>query len=251
MIEIVESKPFDSVLVERIFRPASMALAVDETGQQLMMGRAMPYVLQRGPVSVAPVSARYKNLSFLSGAGSVYATAADLLHFVRALRNGAFGNAAQRLLGAPNDTTWTGWYGRINGYEGSVDFLPAADLTFILLSNLQSAANWQIRERVRNIMVGRAISGIVVPPAALPRFENLAEIVGLYGDPADPIVIAAKEGRVFRDENEFYPVSGGRYYIPASGALMRFARDTSGNVEAIMTRFGTAPERASRRIGRR
>jgi CubicO group peptidase (beta-lactamase class C family) len=251
VIEIMESKPFDSVLVERIFRPASMALAVDETGQQLMMGRAMPYVLQRGPVSVAPVSARYKNLSFLSGAGSVYATAADLLHFVRALRNGAFGNAAQRLLGAPNDTTWTGWYGRINGYEGSVDFLPAADLTFILLSNLQSAANWQIRERVRNIVVGRAISGIVVPPAALPRFENLAEIVGLYGDPADPIVIAEKEARLFRDENEFYPVSGGLYYIPASGALMRFARDTRGNVEAIMTRFGTAPERTSRRIERR
>ena len=251
VVEIVEKKAFDSVLAERVFRPASMALATDETGQQLMTGRALPFKLQRGPVSVAPVSARYKDLSFLSGVGSVYATAADLLHFVRALHGGRFGNVTQKLVGPPSDTTWTGIYGRINGYEGSVDFLPSADLTFVLLSNLQSAANWQLRERVRNIVRGRAISAIVAPPAAVPPFENLAEIVGLYGDPADPLPIEEKAGRLFRDGDAIYPISGGMYYEPVSGALMHFGRDTSGSVESIITRFGAGPERIKRRIVQR
>jgi CubicO group peptidase (beta-lactamase class C family) len=250
VVELVEQKPFDSVLAERVFRPASMALAIDETGRQLMSGRALPYFLERGPVTVAVMSAPYKDLSFLSGAGSLYATAGDLLRFVRALRRGTFGDVAGKLLGTPGDTTWTGWYGRTNGYEGSVDFLPASDLTVVLLSNLQSAANWQIRQRVRSLAVGRAISGLAALPPVGPRFEDPAQFVGLYGDPADPIAIVERDGRLFRDESEFYPISGGLYYIPASGATMRFARDASGNVESIMTRFGTAPERSARRIGR-
>ncbi|HEV8357146.1 MAG TPA: serine hydrolase domain-containing protein [Gemmatimonadales bacterium] len=250
VIEIVEKKPFDAILAERVFRPASMTSATDETGQKLMAGRALPYVLERGPRSVTVASAPYKDLGFLIGAGSVYATAGDLLHFVRALHRGTFGSVARKLLGTPGDTAWTGWYGRINGYEGSVDFLPSADITVVLLSNLQSGANWQIRQRVRSIMVGRPISGIAAPPAVAPAFENPAQFVGLYGDPADPVGVVEKDGRLLRDGNEFYPISGGRYYLPASGATMRFARDSSGNVDSMLTRFGTAPERSSRRIGR-
>ena len=250
VIEIVESKPFDSVLVERIFRPASMASATEETGRRLMMGRALTYMLQGGPVGVEVVSAPYQDLTFLAGAGSLYATAGDLLHFVRTLHNGTFGTVAKKLLGTATDTTWTGWYGRTTGYEGSVDFLPATDLTFILLTNLRSAATWQIRERVRSILTGRAVSGIVPPPTPVRPFESPAQFLGLYGDPADPLVISEKHGRLFRDESDFYPISGGMYYVPVSGQLMRFARDTSGNVESIITRFGTAPERTLRRIGR-
>jgi CubicO group peptidase (beta-lactamase class C family) len=252
VIEIVEKKPFDGVLVQRVFRPASMTLATDEMGQQLMKGRALPYMLQGGPVSVAPVSAPYQDFSFLIGAGSVYASAGDLLHFVRHLHNGTFGVVAQKLLGTATDTMWTGWYGRTNGYEGSVDFLPATDLTFVLLTNLRSASTWQIRERVRSILKGHAITGIVHPPVAVPPFESPTDFVGLYGDPADPLVISEKQGRLFRDESDFYPISGRMYYVPVSGQLMRFGRDSRGIVDSIFTRFApTAPERSLGRIGRR
>jgi CubicO group peptidase (beta-lactamase class C family) len=251
VVEIVEHKPFDSVLVERIFRPASMTWATDETSRQLMTGRAMPYVLQEGPVTVSVASARYKDLSFLSGAGSVYASGGDLLHFVRTLHRGTFGSVAQKLLGSATDTTWTGWYGRTNGYEASVDFLPAGDLTVILLSNLRSGANWQIRQRLRKLVLGRAISDIPPPPPVARPFENFAEIVGLYGDPADPVEVAEKEGRLFRDGDAIYPISGRLYYSPVSAAVTRFGRDASGNVEVMLTRFGTDPERSAPRVGRR
>jgi CubicO group peptidase (beta-lactamase class C family) len=250
VVEIVENKPFDDVLAERIFRPGSMTSATGETGEQLMMNRARPYRLVAGVANVAVASVPYKDLSFLTGAGSAYATAEDLLHFVRALHGGKFGSVAQKQLETAADTAWASWYGRTNGYEGSVDFLPAQDLTFIFLSNLQSAANWQIRAQVRNILVGHRVAPITRPPPIAPSFESPATVVGMYGDAADPLVISEADGRLFRDENEFYPMAGGRYYLPVSGATMRFGRNSRGDVDSILTRFGDGPERALRRIGR-
>lgn len=249
IIEIVENKPFDVVLAEQIFRPASMTSATGETGEQLMMNRALPFRLGAGAVNTAVASAQYKDLGFLTGAGSVYATAEDLLRFVRALHGGKFGSVSQKQLGAPTDTVWTGWYGRTNGYEGSVDFLPAQDLTFIFLSNLRSAANWQLREQVRRVLLSRAVAAIASVPPVAPQFEARGAVVGSYGDPVDPLVISESEGRLFRDESEFYPIAGGRYYLPASGATFRFARDSGGSVDSIITRFpGAAEERALRRV---
>jgi hypothetical protein len=133
-----------------------------------------------------------------------------------------------------------------------VDFLPAQDLTFIFLSNLRSAANWQIRTEVKNILVGRAVATIASVPAVAPSFEPHSAIVGAYGDPADPVVISVAESRLFRDESEFYPIAGGWYYLPASGTTFRFGRDSGGNVDSMVTRFPWAvSQRALRRIGQR
>ena len=249
IVEIVENKPFDVVLAEQIFRPASMTSATGETGEQLMMDRALPFRLGAGPVNTAVSSAQHKDLGFLTGAGSLYATAEDLLRFVRALHDGRFGSVSQKQLGAPTDTVWTGWYGRTNGYEGSVDFLPASDLTFIFLSNLRSAANWQIREQVRRLLLGRAVETIASVPPVARQFEARSAVVGAYGDPVDPVVVSESDGRLFRDESEFYPIAGGRYYLPASGATFRFARDSGGSVDSVITHFpGATQERALRRV---
>jgi hypothetical protein len=214
-----------------------MTSATDETGQQLMPDRAMPYRLGAGPVSVAVASAAYKDLGFLTGAGSVYATAEDLWHLVRAIRAGKLGAAAQQRLLDTSQPSWRGWYGRTNGYEASMDFLPAEDLTVVFLSNLRSAANWQIRQQLRNILTGGKPAAIPAPPVVAPRFETPGEVVGLYGDPADPVAITEVDGRLFRDESEFYPIGGRWYYIPASSSTFRFVRDANGVVETMFTKF--------------
>jgi hypothetical protein len=249
IVEIIENKPFDVVLAERIFRPASMMSATGETGGQLMMNRALPFRLGAGAVNVTVASAQYKDLGFLTGAGSLYTTAKDLLQFVRALHNGKFGGVAQKQLGTQSDTGWTGWYGRTNGYEASVDFLPVQDLTFIFLSNLRSAANWQIRDQVRRILMGRAVTTIASVPPVAQEFEPHNVVVGAYGDPVDPVLISETEGRLFRDESEFYPIAGGWYYLPASGTTFRFGRDSGGRVDSVVTRLPwAAQERALGRV---
>ncbi|HEX9800237.1 MAG TPA: serine hydrolase domain-containing protein [Thermoanaerobaculia bacterium] len=239
VIEVVEERPFEDVLAARVFAPARMTSATSETGQRLMDRRAMPYRLGAEERSVVVKTAPHKDLRFLTGAGSVYATAEDLLRFVRALRSGVYGEKLWGESFGPDASTWDGWSGRTNGYEGSVDVLPSADLTFVFLANLQSAANWQIREAIRNILLGLEPEPMPLPPPVGMRAEDPESIVGTYG----AAEITIRDGALFRGDNEFYPIEGGRYYIPASGAMIRFRRDPAGRVDALVEIRPGAEER--------
>ena len=99
--------------------------------------------------------ASYKDLSFLTGAGSVYATAEDLLHFATAMRGGTLGKSAQEQVTAP-DGSWRGFYGRTNS-EASIDVLPSNGITLVLLTNLQSAVTWQLRAQLKNLLQRLAV----------------------------------------------------------------------------------------------
>jgi beta-lactamase family protein len=248
VIEVIERKPFGAVLRDRIFQPASMARASEETGQRLMPNRALPYRLGEIDGRVALASASYKDLTFLTGTGSVYATAEDLLHLVRALRRGAFGNAGQRRLADSAGITGRGWYGRTDGYEASVDYAPNRNLTFVFLSNPQSAANWQLRQQIGKLLLGGNATAILRPPAVASTFEAPESLVGSYGDRSNAIAITVVDGHLFRDDNEFYPTAEGSYYIPASGSRMRFRRAADGRVDALITARADGSETVSPRL---
>lgn len=247
VIEVIEGRSFDDVLAEGIFKRAQMSSATSETGLRLMPNRAMRYILGAGKGGPAVEAAPYKDLRFLAGAGSVYATAADLVAFVRTVREAAFGEELQSWARAGDQDTWRGWYGRTNGYEASVDLLPSQDLIVAMVSNLQSAANWQLRRRIHDLLVGRAAPAIPMPPARVTNFEPPSDLVGLYGDRNDPVEVAVHEGELYRDENQIYPVAGDKYYIPVSGSTMRFHRQDR-NVDAIVTTFGDGSERVLRKV---
>ncbi len=234
VIEIIEQKPFAQVLAEKVFRPAGMTRATDETSQRIMPGRVLPYQFSTGEGKLVVASAPYKDLSFLTGAGSVYATAEDLLHFANAARAGILGQEAQAFTTGTGSPTWRGWYGRLNT-EASVDVMPSGEITFVFLANLRSAATWQLRAQVRNLLQGVATTSIKRPPPVAARFESAASFVGSYGDAADPVVVSEVDGHLLRDDSEFYPIEGGRYYLPASGFVMWFRRGPGGRVDAMMT----------------
>jgi CubicO group peptidase (beta-lactamase class C family) len=95
VIEIIEGRSFEDALAEEIFKLAQMSSAMSATGLRLMPRRALPYVLGAGRGGAAVESAPYKDLRFLAGAGSVYATPADLVAFARKVRDGAFSEELQ------------------------------------------------------------------------------------------------------------------------------------------------------------
>ena len=231
VIELVENEPFDTVLANRIFGPAGMTSATGETGQRLMNGRALPYRLGAAAGKIVVKSAPYKDLRFLTGAGSVYATAADLMSFVTATRNGVFGGAAWELLAGDDPASWQGVAGRTNGYEASVDVIADKGLIFVFLSNLQSASNWQVRGQVQAILLGEESVALPEPPPVSAAFEDPRTILGSYGRAE----ITMTDAMLFRGENEFYPLAGGSYYIPASGTTMQFRRDSDGKVDALIS----------------
>jgi D-alanyl-D-alanine carboxypeptidase len=231
IVELVEGEPFHSVLAERVFRPAGMRSASGETGSSLMPDRALPHALGAAEHAVVVKRAAPKDLRFLTGAGSVYATADDLLRFARAVQTGVFGADLAATVFGGDPTEWHAWVGRTGGYEASVDIRPADDLIVVFLSNLRSAANWQVRERILSTLAGAEPVAIPLPPQVADAFEDPAALVGEYG----PAEIRLEDGALLRGENEFYPINGQRYYVPASGTIMRFRRDSTGTVDALVS----------------
>jgi CubicO group peptidase (beta-lactamase class C family) len=247
VIEVIEGRAFEAALAEDIFKPAQMRSAMSETGPRLMPNRALPFTLGAGKGGLAVEAAPYKDLRFLAGAGSVYLTPADLVAFVRKVRDGGFGEGLQSWANAGDKDTWRGWYGRTNGYEASVDLLPSQDLVVAMVSNLRSAANWQLRRRIHDLLVGRSVLAIPMPPARAANFEPPSDLVGLYGDPDDPVEVAVHEGELYRDESQIYPIAGDKYYLPVAGFTMRFHRQ-NGNVDSIVTTFADGSERVLRKV---
>jgi CubicO group peptidase (beta-lactamase class C family) len=247
VIEVIEGRPFEDALAEDIFKPAQMRFAMSETGLRRMPDRALPYILGAGRAGPAVEAAPYKDLRFLAGAGSVYATPADLAAFARKALAGAFGEELQSWASAGDKEKWRGWYGRVNGYEASVDLLPSQDLAVAMVSNLQSAANWQLRQRIHDLLIGRSVLAIPMPPARAASFEPPSDLLGLYGDRDDPVEVAVHEGELYRDENQIYPMAGDKYYIPVSGFTMRFHRQ-NGNVDSIVTTFADGSGRVLRKV---
>ena len=77
---------------------------------------------------------------------------------------------------------------------------------------------------------------MIRPPAPTRRPVRIAGLsAGVLWRPVRPIVIAMVDGHLFRDDSEVYPLAGGRYYIPASGSVMRFRRSSDGIVDALVT----------------
>lgn len=235
IIEVIEDRPFGEVIAQRVFQSAAMRHAVNETGRHLLPNRAESYGLglDRALRELQVVRAPRKDLRFLDGAGSVYATASDLLTFIQTIREGAFGGLWDRWYDR-NSTDWAGAIGRTNGFEAFLDVVPAEDLTLIILTNLQSNASTLVRLGVRDIVRGQGAARIPPPPPVATEFEQPVALAGEYRNGRSSIVITVANGHLFRGENEFYPIADGRYYIPGSGSTMRFRRDASGRVDAVV-----------------
>jgi len=237
-IELVEQKPFAQVLNEHILVPAGMASTVSETGQTLIERRALSHRLGADDQKIAVKSTPYKDLRFLTGAGSVYSTGTDLVRFVSAIKNGVFGDQIQERYFGENPEIWQSFTGRTNGYETSIDVNANGELVFVFLSNLQSASNWQVRERIKTLLQGDDATPIPLPPSVSDRFEDQESILGSFGAAEIRLI----GNNLFRGDNEIYPIDGNRYYIPASGTTMHFRRNEAGQVDALVSVSGGGRE---------
>ena len=237
VLEVAGNQPFSQLIADYVFVPAGMSSARSETGQDLMAWRALPYRLGADANGMVVKHAPYKDLRFLTGAGSIYATASDLHRYVRAIDNGVFGDEARADLFGDDLTAWRGIYGRTNGYEASVDVFAGEQVLIVLLSNLQSATTGQVRARLQALVAGGEVVEIPLPPDVGDAFEDPADIVGVYGRAEIHIV----SGALFRGDNEFYPTDGG-YYIPGSGTRMTFRRNSAGLVDALISTSASGRE---------
>lgn len=92
IIEMVEEMPFDKVISERIFDPAKMNASVSPIENAEIENRAASYFLETAQNKLDITEATYKNLSYLTGAGSVFSTAEDLFKIHGSIQKRSFWN---------------------------------------------------------------------------------------------------------------------------------------------------------------
>ncbi len=234
VIEMAEEKPFDQVVSERIFDLAGMKSSISVAKYTIVEAGATSYFLRTRGGELALTAAPDKKLSYLTGAGSVYSTAEDLFKFRNALTKGVLGSELSEMEDMRNGVRWRGWTGRTNGFWSYLDVLPSTDLTLIILTNLGSASTWKLRAQLRNLLQGKATGTIDFPPSVAPAFENPESLIGQYENRGRVATITYLDGRLYRGENEFYPVANDRYYTLGSGSFLKFRRDKSGMVDALI-----------------
>ncbi|HYF54268.1 MAG TPA: serine hydrolase domain-containing protein, partial [Salinarimonas sp.] len=232
IIEQTSGQSYGDFIASQIIRP----LGLKHTGHHASMsdivdGLANGYAPE-GNLGLQRAS--YLDWSVKTGNGSLYSTAADLLHFARAVHGPTFLTPASRsaLFTRHSANAGYGWFlseadgkpihhlnGRSPGWAAQLDYYPTEDVTVVVLSNLYSSVTTPIARAVGAMYFGQA-------PKPMPalRTEPLtpaetARLVGTYRFGADyyvpnsSITIAAKDGQIRAEYPSGYPASP---YVPVT-----------------------------------
>ena len=197
---------------QRIWEPAGLLNTGYDNPTQLISQRADGYRLAEAGFQPAP----NVDVSFLYGAGALYADARDLWLWNRQLRTGALLQETTRdLMFAPaffaeDVSHGFGWQfdtflgevrerieGSTFGYGATLTHYPAADLTIVVLSNLDQISTGIISEQLAAISLDRE--------AELPAYSDrafdpstFAKYVGVYEvEPELRIRVIEVAGRLF------------------------------------------------------
>jgi len=236
MIEKVTGQSWDEVMRTRLFAPLGLADTGYDRTDAMVPGRVQGYSSDKGVLH----NATPFNLSIPKTAGSLRSTAADLLHWMRALSQGkvvgaeGFAEMSRPALASVGvqERYGLGLYrwqirgqdaightGQINGFASALFYLPAEDASVVVLANNDNFDAQTLARRMAAIVIGKPypLSGDSAAPP-----EVLAALAGTYGSaPATSRTIAAQDGRLVISR----PNRGGIPAIVGSDGAIRFIPD--------------------------
>lgn len=272
LIETVSGMSYGEYLEENVLRPAGMS----HTGHRGDMSAIVPGLA----TGYAPFGARglmrapYLDWTTKTGNGSLYSTAADLLRFDRALRDGSIlsPESLTAFYGLER-TLGYGWFpgekfgearvtinGRSPGYVAHFERYLESDCCLILVSNLYISPPPPLTQGLAAILHGEPVEtaaftlDLESDPAQL---ETLAGTFQFGSDWFSPDVRAAVEDRgdhlavVYLDGNyegyEFIlvPMGNGAFFDRNHGGFVHFERDPDGGKRVLVYDHGRlwrAPE---------
>jgi CubicO group peptidase (beta-lactamase class C family) len=230
ILELATGAPYEVLLQDYVLVPSGVTDAFSRTvTTRLPSNVAHGYF--RSPAGPSEPPAR--NLSFLTGAGSVYATPRDLFLITRAI---AAGKLDQDHAEAMRQGLY--WNGITNGYRAFLQYFPQTGITLIWTSNLYTGAGDLLRRDVPRILAGAAVPAVTIK---MPT----------------PVAVSADEQRVLEGSYEFgaasfqqlrfisptlamlgteyllIPVAGGAFYSPADYATLTAEHDAGGAITAL------------------
>lgn len=231
VLEAASGKTYAELLREIVLQPSGATQAVDATESEI--GR---YTLERGHFWTAdgPLDAPAKDLSFLVGAGSLWATPHDLFRIARRVAGGAFGATAAGARGEDGSVVWTGFS---NGFMAIVSYVPTTDVTVVVLSNLLTGVAESVVENAPRILLG---DSVVTP--ALPRIAaatlapaRRAQLEGTYnyGGNRQQLKFVSPTAALLGGEYMLITTSDSSMYAPQNFIQYTIRRDSSGHVTAL------------------
>jgi CubicO group peptidase (beta-lactamase class C family) len=203
--------------------------------------------------------ARFNDMSVLSGAGGMYATARDLYAWDRALYgNSLLSPASKALMFAPQKGNYgLGWEIREKGgrkevsHSGSIDGFvsnyirfPEQDACIIFLSNYFDSKSPQICKALAALLFGEAYElpkerkVITLPAAVYGRYA------GQYGMEGGPVLtIAVEDGKLKgklgnQPSFDLLAESETKFFIKQVDADVEFLKDTAGQVSGLTLKQG-------------
>ncbi|HEX6065751.1 MAG TPA: serine hydrolase domain-containing protein, partial [Longimicrobiales bacterium] len=177
VLELAAGKPYAQLLREIVLAPADATAATDAS-ETTLAGRARAhghFWTPNGPLATVD-----KQLSFLVGAGSLWATPRDLFKVMRRIAAGGYGTGA--VAGARTPDGRIQWSGFSNGFLSIADYQPTTDVTVIFTGNLLTgAADWIIRD-VPRIIAGENVAAPVPPRPAVVTLSDVTRqrLEGVY-----------------------------------------------------------------------
>lgn len=257
IIEKKTSSPFAVALRKLVFDPLHMTHSGvdndDVSSTSVARGYSPDGVLGLTPTPPIHWSAK-------TGNASVYLSATDEAHWVHALFRGNFlSPASQRVVAdSTGPAVGYGWFrressqlggfayymnGRSPGFASFVVYLPRADLTVVVLSNIYSSVPTGIGNDIAAIVLGKPykpfVIGAPLTPAALADLNSRAFAFGAdFYQPNATLSFTAKANELFLlwptgTLSPMIPISADHFLDRAYGEDVTIERDSAGKPVAI------------------
>lgn len=252
IIERVSGQTYARFLQEAIFAPAGM----NDTGQDLhtrvLPHRATGHVSFGEEVERAP----YRDMPFMSGAGSLYSTALDLLRWDQALYTDRILTAESRQkMFTPHSATYGyGWFvedrgghrcvshrGEINGFIVSLDRYVDDRIVVVSLFNYESVFARRAIRGLCELALGGEPPPFLSPQLVPVSNELLRAYAGTYLlSGSDTLRVAARDGtlrvRATGQPHDLAAVaqSESMFWVRGLKSMIRFDRDESGAVARLV-----------------
>lgn len=231
VLELASGRSYAALLDSLVFRPAGATGAVDATAGVPTSLVARSYL--RVPNGLLPT--RPRNLSYLAGGGSVYATPRDLFRIVRTLVDGGYGIVARDSALRRGQLDWTGI---TDGYIASVGYDQGTDMTIVVAANVYTGAIVLLHHDL-----GSVIAGTPVSPPRVSVIRPVRLSTAQQQRLAGPYETGPGQATALEFLTPFLAVLGGAHLVATSDttfaspeaydAVITVERDTSGEITAL------------------
>jgi len=229
VLELASGKSYAELLDEHVVEPAGLERTTHTSGRVVLKDRAQGYM----PGSRGVLNAPLKDLSFLVGAGSVYSTAHDLFLFMKAVREGAYGEGVRASL---TNGDGMGSNGVTNGFRAFCDHDARTGISVAVVSNLTTGALDRLRETLPVIAAGGEFEipeRLALEPADVPR-EVLEGYAGTYEPrPGGGFDVRVEDGELMIGSYVLVPLGDDRFFSIQDYAAVNVVRDEDGGITGL------------------